>query len=100
MMKWYCAGGQHDDIPPCKVRHRPRRRCDAPQTKPQTPLAVPRTLAQTFSFMTKMRATSSAEEKKKMLTARQEAMKKLSPEERKQVSRRPQPGASFHLASY
>jgi len=55
MMKWYCAGGQHDDIPPCK----------------------------TFSFMTKMRATSSAEEKKKLLTARQEAMKKLSPEERK-----------------
>ena len=40
--------------------------------------------------MTKMRATSSAEEKKKLLTARQEAMKKLSPEERKKVSRRPQ----------
>jgi len=39
--------------------------------------------------MTKMRATSSAEEKKKLLTARQEAMKKLSPEERKKVSRRP-----------
>ena len=50
-------------------------------------------MAQTFSFMTKMRATSSAEEKKKLLTARQEAMKKLSPEERKKVScRRPQPG--------
>ena len=44
-------------------------------------------MAQTFSFMTKMRATSSAEEKKKLLTARQEAMKKLSPEERKKVSR-------------
>ena len=43
-------------------------------------------LAQTFSFMTKMRATSSAEEKKKLLTARQEAMKKLSPEERKKVA--------------
>ena len=57
-------------------------------------------LAQTFSFMTKMRATSSAEEKKKLLTARQEAMKKLSPEERKKVSCRPQPGASCHLASY
>ena len=42
--------------------------------------------------MTKMRATSSAEEKKKLLTARQEAMKKLSPEERKKVSRSPQPG--------
>ena len=42
--------------------------------------------------MTKMRATSSAEEKKKLLTARQEAMKKLSPEERKKVSRCPQPG--------
>ena len=47
-------------------------------------------MAQTFNFMTKMRATSSAEEKKKLLTARQEAMKKLSPEERKKVSRRPQ----------
>jgi len=57
-------------------------------------------LAQTFSFMTKMRATSSAEEKKKLLTARQEAMRKLSPEERKKVSSRPQPGASCHLASY
>ena len=57
-------------------------------------------MAQTFSFMTKMRATSSAEEKKKLLTARQEAMKKLSPEERKKVSRCPQPGASCHLASY
>ena len=44
-------------------------------------------MAQTFSFMTKMRATSSAEEKKKLLTARQEVMKKLSPEERKKVSR-------------
>jgi hypothetical protein len=44
-------------------------------------------VAQTFSFMTKMRATSSAEEKKKLLTARQEVMKKLSPEERKKVSR-------------
>ena len=86
MMKWYCAGGQHDDIPPCKVRRRPRRRREAPRTKPQPPLAVP--WAQTFSFMTKMRATSSAEEKKKLLTARQEAMKKLSPEERKKVSRR------------
>jgi hypothetical protein len=41
MMKWYCAGGQHDDIPPCKVRRRPRRRREAPRTKPQTPLAVP-----------------------------------------------------------
>ena len=57
-------------------------------------------MAQTFSFMTKMRATSSAEEKKKLLTARQEAMKKMSPEERKKVSRCPQPGASCHLASY
>ena len=44
-------------------------------------------MAQTFSFMTKMRATSSTEEKKKLLTARQEVMKKLSPEERKKVSR-------------
>jgi hypothetical protein len=44
-------------------------------------------VAQTFSFMTKMRATSSAEEKKKLLTARQEVMKNLSPEERKKVSR-------------
>ena len=44
-------------------------------------------VAQTFSFMKKMRATSSAEEKKKLLTARQEVMKKLSPEERKKVSR-------------
>ena len=97
MMKWYCVGGQHDDIPPCKVRHRPRRRREAPD---QTPNPTGCALAQTFSFMTKMRATSSAEEKKKLLTARQEAMKKLSPEERKKVSRRPQPGASCHLASY
>ena len=41
MMKWYCAGGQHEDVPPCKVRRRPRRRCEAPRTKAQTPLAVP-----------------------------------------------------------
>ena len=41
MMKWYCVGGQHDDIPPCKVRSRPRRRREAPRTKAQTPLAVP-----------------------------------------------------------
>ena len=33
MMKWYCVGGQHDDIPPCKVRRQPRRR-EAPPTKP------------------------------------------------------------------
>ena len=98
MMKWYCVGGQHDDIPPCKVRRRPRRRREAPRTKPQTPTGCAST--QTLGFMTKMRATSSAEEKKKLLTARQEAMKKLSPEERRQVSRRPQPGASCHLASY
>lgn len=36
MMKWYCVGGQHDDVPPCKVRRRPRRRREAPRTKPQT----------------------------------------------------------------
>ena len=36
MMKWYCAGGQHEDVPPCKVRCRPRRRREAPRTKPQT----------------------------------------------------------------
>ena len=35
MMKWYCAGGQHDDVPPCKVRRRPRRRREAPRTKAQ-----------------------------------------------------------------
>ena len=33
MMKWYCAGGQHADIPPCKVRRQPGRR-EAPRTKP------------------------------------------------------------------
>jgi hypothetical protein len=49
-------------------------------------------MAQTFSFMTKMRATSSTEEKKKLLTARQEVMKKLSPEERKKASRAAQRG--------
>ena len=26
MMKWYCVGGQHADIPPCKVRRQPRLR--------------------------------------------------------------------------
>ena len=35
MMKWYCAGGQHEDVPPCKVRCRPRRRREAPRTKAQ-----------------------------------------------------------------
>ena len=82
MMKWYCVGGQHADIPPCKVRRQPGCR-EAPRTKPHWLCLV----AQTFTFMTTMRATSSAEEKKKLLAARQEVMKKLSPEERKKVSR-------------
>jgi len=44
MMKWYCVGGQHSDIPPCKVRRQPRReprrprRGEAPPN--QTSLAV------------------------------------------------------------
>ena len=84
MMKWYCVGGQHSEIPPCKVRQ--PHRSEAPPTR--SALTVGELVAQTYTFMSKMRATPSAEVKKKLLLARQEEMKKLSPEERKKV--RPQ----------
>merc|ERR1711892_1106043 len=58
MMKWYCVGGQHSEIPPCK----------------------------TYTFMSKMRATPSAEEKKKLLLARQEERKKTAMEAKARYS--------------
>jgi len=72
MMKWYCVGGQHSEIPPCK----------------------------TYTFMSKMRATPSAEEKKKLLLARQEEMKKLSPEERKKTAMEAKAGYSTMYKEY
>ena len=55
MLKYYCSNGQHPEVPPCK----------------------------THAFMTKMKAASSPDEKKKILVVRQEEMKKLSAEDRK-----------------
>jgi len=72
MLKYYCSGGQHVEVPPCK----------------------------THAFMTKMRAASSPDEKKKILTARQEEMKKLSAEDRKKTAMAAREGYSAMYTDY
>merc|ERR1719164_175680 len=72
MMKWYCASGDHSDIPPC----------------------------QTFVFMSKMKAATSPDEKKKLLAARQEEMKKMSADDRKQLAMKAKTGYTTMYKEY
>ena len=71
MMKYYCSSGRFD-VPPC----------------------------QTYSFMTKMRATSSPEEKKKLIAARQEELKKLSADDKKATQAKAKEGYTNMYREY